>query len=54
LQTLAANQESLPEIEIEIPINTETLPLTVMAVDDNPANVKMPSNKPKHAISISF
>ncbi|ODS10285.1 two-component sensor histidine kinase BarA [Vibrio scophthalmi] len=41
LQTLAANQESLPEIEIEIPINTETLPLTVMAVDDNPANLKL-------------
>ena len=41
LQTLVANQESLPEIEIEEPINTETLPLSVMAVDDNPANLKL-------------
>ncbi|EGU49236.1 hybrid sensory histidine kinase BarA [Vibrio ichthyoenteri ATCC 700023] len=41
LQTLAANQESLPEIEVELPISTETLPLTVMAVDDNPANLKL-------------
>lgn len=41
LQTLAANQESLPDIEIEIPISTQTQPLTVMAVDDNPANLKL-------------
>ncbi|NRF16755.1 two-component sensor histidine kinase BarA [Vibrio coralliilyticus] len=40
LQTLAANQESLPMIEIE-PAYNETLPLTVMAVDDNPANLKL-------------
>ncbi|NRF26675.1 two-component sensor histidine kinase BarA [Vibrio coralliilyticus] len=40
LQTLAANQESLPMVEIE-PAYNETLPLTVMAVDDNPANLKL-------------
>ncbi|WFB47736.1 two-component sensor histidine kinase BarA [Vibrio coralliilyticus] len=40
LQTLAANQESLPMIEVE-PAYNETLPLTVMAVDDNPANLKL-------------
>ncbi|NOJ24808.1 two-component sensor histidine kinase BarA [Vibrio coralliilyticus] len=40
LQTLAANQESLPMIEVESAYN-ETLPLTVMAVDDNPANLKL-------------
>ncbi|MCG9680013.1 two-component sensor histidine kinase BarA [Vibrio sp. Isolate24] len=40
LQTLAANQESLPVIEAE-PAYNETLPLTVMAVDDNPANLKL-------------
>ncbi|MDA0149709.1 two-component sensor histidine kinase BarA [Vibrio sp. LaRot3] len=41
LQTLAANQESLPEIEHDEPVYNETLPLTVMAVDDNPANLKL-------------
>jgi len=41
LQTLAANQESLPEIEQDEPVYNETLPLTVMAVDDNPANLKL-------------
>ncbi|MGY3688238.1 two-component sensor histidine kinase BarA [Vibrio coralliilyticus] len=40
LQTLAVNQESLPMVEIE-PAYNETLPLTVMAVDDNPANLKL-------------
>tara|TARA_Y100001956_G_C4127634_1_gene191220 strand:- start:3244 stop:6036 length:2793 start_codon:yes stop_codon:yes gene_type:complete len=41
LQTLSANQESLPLIESSIAIHNETLPLTVMAVDDNPANLKL-------------
>ncbi|WP_159738020.1 two-component sensor histidine kinase BarA [Vibrio atypicus] len=42
LQTLSANQENLP-ILIEQVNDTleETLPLTVMAVDDNPANLKL-------------
>ncbi|WP_339389715.1 two-component sensor histidine kinase BarA [Vibrio neptunius] len=40
LQILAANQNSLPMIEVE-PAYNETLPLTVMAVDDNPANLKL-------------
>lgn len=41
LQTLSANQESLPLIEPIITVHNETLPLTVMAVDDNPANLKL-------------
>ncbi|EGA67636.1 two-component sensor histidine kinase BarA [Vibrio brasiliensis] len=40
LQTLAANQESIPLLE-SVDENRETLPLTVMAVDDNPANLKL-------------
>ncbi|CAM3144870.1 two-component sensor histidine kinase BarA [Vibrio neptunius] len=40
LQILAANQNSLPMVEVE-PAYNETLPLTVMAVDDNPANLKL-------------
>ncbi|WP_070970421.1 two-component sensor histidine kinase BarA [Vibrio sonorensis] len=42
LQTLASNQEhlSLPEV-IEEVAEHEKLPLTVMAVDDNPANLKL-------------
>lgn len=40
LQTLAANQESMPLLE-STPEYSETLPLTVMAVDDNPANLKL-------------
>jgi len=40
LQTLAANQESIPLLESPSQ-NNETLPLTVMAVDDNPANLKL-------------
>lgn len=40
LQTLSANQDSLPSLPKVIPQN-ETLPLTVMAVDDNPANLKL-------------
>ncbi|MFM2590924.1 two-component sensor histidine kinase BarA [Vibrio sp. TBV020] len=40
LQTLAANQESTPLLESPSEHN-ETLPLTVMAVDDNPANLKL-------------
>lgn len=40
LQTLAANQESTPLLE-SVDENRETLPLTVMAVDDNPANLKL-------------
>ena len=40
LQTLAANQESVPLLE-STPEYNETLPLTVMAVDDNPANLKL-------------
>lgn len=40
LQTLAANQESVPLLERPSQSN-ETLPLTVMAVDDNPANLKL-------------
>ncbi|EGA68010.1 hybrid sensory histidine kinase BarA [Vibrio sinaloensis DSM 21326] len=42
LQTLSANQESLPQLpEVIVPHQSETLPLTVMAVDDNPANLKL-------------
>lgn len=42
LQTLVANQDRLPELEvIPQPVNRETLPLTAMAVDDNPANLKL-------------
>ncbi|KGY13756.1 histidine kinase [Vibrio tubiashii] len=40
LQTLAANQESIPYLETEEE-HRETLPLRVMAVDDNPANLKL-------------
>ncbi|MCG9750618.1 two-component sensor histidine kinase BarA [Vibrio brasiliensis] len=40
LQTLAANQESIPLLE-SVDENRENLPLTVMAVDDNPANLKL-------------
>ncbi|UUM31023.1 two-component sensor histidine kinase BarA [Vibrio japonicus] len=40
LQTLSANQDNLPLLPMVIPQN-ETLPLTVMAVDDNPANLKL-------------
>ncbi|NOH81773.1 two-component sensor histidine kinase BarA [Vibrio sp. RE86] len=40
LQTLAANQESIPLLESPVE-SSETLPLTVMAVDDNPANLKL-------------
>ncbi|RTZ15952.1 two-component sensor histidine kinase BarA [Vibrio aquaticus] len=40
LQTLAANQENVPLLETQS-VNDETLPLTVMAVDDNPANLKL-------------
>ncbi|KJY85469.1 histidine kinase [Vibrio galatheae] len=40
LQTLAANQESIPLFESPEQ-NSETLPLRVMAVDDNPANLKL-------------
>ncbi|MDN3610952.1 two-component sensor histidine kinase BarA [Vibrio ostreicida] len=40
LQTLTTNQESLPIIEAT-PTYNEKLPLTVMAVDDNPANLKL-------------
>ncbi|MEF1284102.1 two-component sensor histidine kinase BarA [Vibrio sp. M250220] len=40
LQTLAANQESEPLLE-SVTENRKTLPLTVMAVDDNPANLKL-------------
>ncbi|WP_100752053.1 two-component sensor histidine kinase BarA [Vibrio salilacus] len=40
LQTLAANQESMPLLE-STPEYNETLPLIVMAVDDNPANLKL-------------
>ncbi|KHD23549.1 histidine kinase [Vibrio caribbeanicus] len=41
LQTLSANQDNLPVIEPEVVVQDETLPLTVMAVDDNPANLKL-------------
>ncbi|WP_367988193.1 two-component sensor histidine kinase BarA [Vibrio sp. NTOU-M3] len=43
LQTLVANHEILPEIEdAECTVEKrDTLPLTVMAVDDNPANLKL-------------
>lgn len=42
LQTLSANQDSLPTLpEAIVPHQCETLPLTVMAVDDNPANLKL-------------
>ncbi|MEH0742130.1 two-component sensor histidine kinase BarA [Vibrio cholerae] len=41
LQTLAANQEALPILEPNTPVSTDKLPLTVMAVDDNPANLKL-------------
>ncbi|MEH0665220.1 two-component sensor histidine kinase BarA [Vibrio scophthalmi] len=41
LQTLAANQEVLPILEPNTPVSTDKLPLTVMAVDDNPANLKL-------------
>lgn len=40
LQTLAANQESLP-LPAELTYERERLPLRVMAVDDNPANLKL-------------
>lgn len=40
LQTLVANQEIVPMLE-PLPEQSETLPLTVMAVDDNPANLKL-------------
>ncbi len=40
LQTLAATQESAPLLE-EPSIESERLPLRVMAVDDNPANLKL-------------
>ena len=40
LQTLAANQETIPLLETIVE-DRETLPLTVMAVDDNPANLKL-------------
>ncbi|GAB2636696.1 two-component sensor histidine kinase BarA [Vibrio panuliri] len=40
LQTMAANQESLPAITQQV-VCSEKLPLTVMAVDDNPANLKL-------------
>lgn len=40
LQTLAANQESIPLLESPQE-SRETLPLRVMAVDDNPANLKL-------------
>lgn len=41
LQTLASNQEALPLLEPNTPVSTDKLPLTVMAVDDNPANLKL-------------
>ncbi|HAS62188.1 MAG TPA: two-component sensor histidine kinase BarA [Vibrio sp.] len=54
LQTLAANQESLPEIKQEV-VYSEKLPLTIMAVDDNPANLKLISalleERVEHVIS---
>lgn len=40
LQTLTANQDSLPTLP-NVVQQSETLPLTVMAVDDNPANLKL-------------
>ncbi|MFY2509657.1 two-component sensor histidine kinase BarA [Vibrio pectenicida] len=40
LQILATNQETLPIIEFK-PTYSEKLPLIVMAVDDNPANLKL-------------
>ncbi|NVD07489.1 two-component sensor histidine kinase BarA [Vibrio sp. JPW-9-11-11] len=40
LQTLVANQDNVPRLE-SLPEQSETLPLTVMAVDDNPANLKL-------------
>ncbi|MBU2897239.1 two-component sensor histidine kinase BarA [Vibrio hepatarius] len=40
LQILATNQETFPGIEFK-PTYSEKLPLTVMAVDDNPANLKL-------------
>lgn len=40
LQTLTANQDSLPTLP-NVVLQSETLPLTVMAVDDNPANLKL-------------
>ncbi|WP_159654915.1 two-component sensor histidine kinase BarA [Vibrio atypicus] len=42
LQTLSANQENLPILTEQVHDTLEeTLPLTVMAVDDNPANLKL-------------
>ncbi|WP_282176925.1 two-component sensor histidine kinase BarA [Vibrio nereis] len=40
LQTLSANQDHLPALPVVVQ-QSETLPLTVMAVDDNPANLKL-------------
>lgn len=40
LQTLTANQDSMPLLASPVE-KSETLPLRVMAVDDNPANLKL-------------
>jgi two-component system sensor histidine kinase BarA len=41
LQTLIANQPARTEKAIEVIPHIEKMPLTVMAVDDNPANLKL-------------
>ncbi|MDP5253959.1 MULTISPECIES: two-component sensor histidine kinase BarA [unclassified Vibrio] len=43
LQALSAPQKPIHanRLPAEIPMSTETLPLTVLAVDDNPANLKL-------------
>ncbi|MDW6018860.1 two-component sensor histidine kinase BarA [Vibrio plantisponsor] len=41
LQTLIANQPARTEKAIEVITHIEKMPLTVMAVDDNPANLKL-------------
>ncbi len=41
MQTLVANQDLLPELPVVPMLSSEKLPLKVMAVDDNPANLKL-------------
>ncbi len=41
LQTLIANQDHLPALPEVVAVSHEKLPLKVMAVDDNPANLKL-------------
>lgn len=41
MQTLVANQDHLPELPLVPVVSSEKLPLKVMAVDDNPANLKL-------------